>query len=51
MLKVLEAKSIAQKESSGSSGTQRLIRTACKAFHRKGSQQCGSYALFLKIYT
>lgn len=30
----------------GSSGTQRLVRTACKAFHHQGSQQCGSYVLF-----
>ena len=30
---------------SGSSGTQRLIRTACKAFHHRGSQQCGSSTL------
>lgn len=29
-----------------SSGTQRLIRTACKAFHHRGSQQCGSSTLF-----
>ena len=29
-----------------SSGTQRLVRTACKAFHHKGSQQCGSSTLF-----
>ena len=33
-------------ESSGSSGTQRLVRTACKAFHHRGSQQCGSHTLF-----
>lgn len=30
----------------GSSGTQRLVRTACKAFHHRGSQQCGSSTLF-----
>ena len=34
------------KESSASSGTQRLVRTACKAFHHRGSQQCGSSTLF-----
>ncbi len=34
------------KEASTSSGTQRLIRTACKAFHHRGSQQCGSSTLF-----
>lgn len=28
------------------SGTQRLIRTACKGFHHKGSQQCGNLVLF-----
>ena len=33
-------------EASTSSGTQRLVRTACKAFHHKGSQQCGSSTLF-----
>lgn len=44
-LKVWEVKKTAQ-ESSGSSGTQRLVRTARKAFHHKGSQQCGSYTLF-----
>ena len=33
-------------ESSASSGTQRLIRTACKAFHHHGSQQSGSSILF-----
>ena len=36
-LKIWEAKSVVQKESSGSSGTQRLIRTACEALHHKGS--------------
>ena len=30
----------------GSSGTQRLVRTSCKAFHHRGSQQCGSSLLF-----
>ena len=44
-LKVWEVKKTAQ-DSSGSSGTQRLVCTACKAFHHKGSQQCGSYMLF-----
>ena len=34
------------KESCASSGTQRLVRTACKAFHHRGSQQCGSSTLF-----
>jgi E1A/CREB-binding protein len=29
-----------------SSGTQRLIRTACKAFHHRGSQQSGCSASF-----
>ncbi len=29
-----------------SSSTQRLIRTACKAFHHRGSQQCGTLTLF-----
>ena len=29
-----------------SSGTQRLVRTACKALHHRGSQQCGSSTLF-----
>ena len=43
-LKAWEEDNIAQ-ETSGS-GTQRLIRTACKAFHHRGSQQCGSYYMF-----
>ena len=34
------------KEKSASSGTQRLVRTACKAFHHRGSQQCGTSTLF-----
>ena len=29
-----------------SSSTQRLVRTACKAFHHRGSQQCGTSTLF-----
>ena len=29
-----------------SSGTQRLVRTACKAFHHRGSQQSGCSASF-----
>ena len=33
-------------ELSGSSGTQRLVRSTCKAFHHKGFQQCGNYTLF-----
>ena len=28
------------------SGTQRLVRTACKAFHHRGSQKAGSSVLF-----
>ena len=44
-LKIWETKGTMQ-ESSGSSGTQRLVRTTCKAFHHKGSQQCGNYTLF-----
>ena len=28
------------------SGTQRLVRTACKAFHHRGSQKAASSALF-----
>ena len=34
------------KEALPSSGTQRLVCTACKAFHHRGSQQCGSSTLF-----
>ena len=30
----------------GSSGTQTLIRSACKAFHHRGSEQCGTSLLF-----
>ena len=33
-------------DTSNSSSTQRLIRTACKAFHHRGSQQCGTSTLF-----
>ena len=44
-IKLWEA-SVASTETSGSSGTQRLIRTACKALHHHGSQQCGSSSLF-----
>lgn len=43
-LKVWEAQ--CTEEVGNSSGTQRLIRTACKAFHHRGSQQSGSSALF-----
>ena len=35
-------------ETFGSSGTQRLIRTACKALRHRGSQQCGSSSSYLK---
>lgn len=38
--------SIPEYELSSVSGTQQLIRTACKAFHHAGSQQCGSSTLF-----
>ena len=31
---------------SSSSGTQRFIRTACKAFHARGSQQAGCSTYF-----
>lgn len=44
-VKLWEAQSTS-KESCASSGTQRLVRTACKAFHHRGSQQCGSSTLF-----
>ena len=43
-LKLWESQS--GKEISGSSGTQRLIRTSCKAFHHRGSEQCGCSAAF-----
>lgn len=46
-IKLWEANSSSEEEqSTGSSGTQRLVRTACKAFHHRGSQQCGSSTLF-----
>jgi len=45
VVKLWEAHSTS-KEVSASSGTQRLVRTACKAFHHRGSQQCGSSTLF-----
>ena len=41
-----ESSSCDNKLSSGSSAAQRLIRSACKAFHHKGSQQCGTSTLF-----
>ena len=43
-LKVWEAHSA--EDNSNSSTVQRLVRTACKAFHRRGSQQCGTSTLF-----
>ena len=44
-LKLWEAHTTS-KEIVTSSGTQRLVRTACKAFHHRGSQQCGSSTMF-----
>ena len=44
-IKLWEANSISESERSGSSGTERLVRTACKAFHHRGSQQSGSSTL------
>ena len=44
-LKLWEAQSSSTVVGS-SSGTQRLVRTACKALHHRGSQQCGSSTLF-----
>ena len=41
-----EVQSTSSGETQGNSGTQRLVRTACKAFHHRGSQQCGSSLLF-----
>lgn len=35
-----------ENSASSQSGTQRLVRTACKAFHHQGSQQCGCFTLF-----
>lgn len=46
VLKLWEAASEDTNNSSVSSGTQRLIRTASKAFHHRGSQKAGSSALF-----
>ena len=43
--KVWEAQTT-EKEISNSSITQRVIPTACKAFHHLGSQQCGTSILF-----
>lgn len=43
-LKLWEAHSA--EESSNSSHIERLIRTSCKAFHHRGSQQCGSSVMF-----
>lgn len=44
-LKLWEAQT-SSSEVGSTSGTQRLVRTACKAFHHRGSQQCGSSTLF-----
>lgn len=45
-IKLWEKAECEQEVKSSTSGTQRLIRTACKAFHHRGSQQCGSSILF-----
>lgn len=45
-LKVWEAHSTGTATAFNSSSTQRLIRTACKAFHHRGSRQCGTSTLF-----
>ena len=45
-IKLWEASIAGSTETSGSSGSQRLIHTACKALHHRGSQQCGSSSLF-----
>lgn len=48
VMKVWEAQHLDdyQHMSASTSSTQTLIRTACKAFHHQGSQQCGTSALF-----
>jgi hypothetical protein len=46
VLKLWEAASDDTESISASSGTQRLIRTASKALHHRGSQKAGSSALF-----
>ena len=45
-VKLWESNVLSEENVTASSGTQRLIRTACKAFHHKGSQQSGSSPLF-----
>ncbi len=45
-IKLWETSLTTEYEVSSSSCTQRLIRTACKAFHHHGSQQSGSSILF-----
>ena len=45
-MKLWESNVLPEENVTASSGTQRLIRTACKAFHHKGSQQSGSSQLF-----
>ena len=45
-MKLWESNVLPEENVTASSGTQRLIRTACKAFHHKGSQQSGSSPLF-----
>ena len=45
-MKLWESNVLSDENVTASFGTQRLIRTACKAFHHRGSQQSGSSPLF-----
>ncbi len=45
-VKIWETQNLDGAPPTSTSGTQTLVRTSCKAFHHKGSQQCGSSTLF-----
>jgi len=49
VLKAWEANVCEIGDQGRSSGTQRLVRTACKAFHHKGSEQAGC-SLYFRTY-
>ena len=45
-LKLWESVDLDDHKTNVTSGTQRLIRTACKAFNHRGSEQAGCSAYF-----
>ena len=46
ILKLWESVDLDDHKTNATSGTQRLIRTACKAFNHRGSEQAGCSAYF-----